>query len=346
MSAEAGLVSLFSREEWEAVVGNLCRQAETAFRRQTKAPPGERRDVLRYGLLADQVRAAARGLNPTSTIELSPSELAVLDGGGPHHAWMYGDDDAHPLAAVAAVAPLLGAEVVAFEERRPFLIGEPPAAEAAAEVPVADVWHADGGDEGSSPPAMRARDAQRVLWDAQLTRACAGEDVPIVPSGITNSVLTEGLRANVTGTDRRDVRVVYRDGSEARRFPLGGLIFREAAPEAWPALRFSLMSMRHPDMDTFVDGALLRNRPVSRQRPAAETDELVYAEAVRKLDALVIAAGGGVTLRVYQTGLQPAVVGFYRAVTLRLIEKPGTLCVIPCYWRGNERYEEGTAWLT
>jgi hypothetical protein len=281
-----------------------------------------------------------------SSIELSPSELGVLDEGAPHHAWMYGDEDAHPLASVAAIARAVSADLVAFEERRPFTVGETLLVDAAAEIPVAEVWHADGADEGSSPPGMRAREAQRVLWEAQLTRALAGEDVPLVPSGITNSVLTEGLRANVAGTQRRDVRVVYRDGSEARPFPLGGLVLREAVPEDWPVFRFSLMSMRHPDMDTFVDGALLRNRLVSRQRPAAETDEVVYTEAIRKLDALVVSGGGAVTLRVHQTGLQPAVVGFYRAVTLHLMEKPGTLCVIPCYWRGNERFEEGTAWLT
>ena len=46
----------------------------------------------------------------------------------------------------------------------------------------------------------------------------------------------------------------------------------------------------------------------------------------------------------YQTGLQPAIMGFYRAVTCHLIEHPKSIAVVPYYYQGEEDFAEGTTW--
>jgi hypothetical protein len=108
-------------------------------------------------------------------------------------------------------------------------------------------------------------------------------------------------------------------------------------------LSFSLLSIRHVALDALVDGAWLRNREVSRPRPAGDTDEFAYRQSVAQLDRLC--AAGPTTIVMYQTGLDTAIVGFYRAVTERLAAGGGTkLMVLPMYFRGDEPYEPGRPW--
>jgi hypothetical protein len=279
-------------------------------------------------------------------IRLSEQDVAVLDGWGPHHPWVAADHlDDHPLGRIPAVAEALSSGEIALEIRQPFAVGRTAwRIDAPVSDTVASVWHADGGDEGTTPPVMKARDAQAVLWNSQLDRVLAGEGVPLVPSGITNSVLTEGLSQRLCGNRPVKARVVYRDGSEARPFALRCLPLTTPGAEGL-VLRFALMSMRHPEMDTTVDGALLRNRVVSQSRPHAQTDEVVYTQAREKLASLVATAESRtVLLYVYQTGLQPLVMGFYRAVVDLLKAYPGRVTVFPQYWRGANEFDPGTPW--
>jgi hypothetical protein len=214
-----------------------------------------------------------------------------------------------------------------------------------------------GGEigRGPTPPEMTwsasVRDtatAARERFEFLLRTALDspnGERGAIRPSDISNTVLTEGLRAHVTGKrDRRrvDLRVVYRDGSEGPRFPMHALDMTAARPEGWRELRFTLMSVRHVDMDIVVDGAWLRNSKVSRPRPAGLTDEMVFTTSRKQLQSLDRSVP--TLLFMYQTGLEPAIVGFYRAVVHHLLEFPRSIAVVPCYYQGDRSFAEGTPW--
>ena len=134
---------------------------------------------------------------------------------------------------------------------------------------------------------------------------------------------------------------MYRDGSQAAPFPLGMIPMSEDVPGGLDELRVALMSMRHPEMDSVVDACVLRNRDISIARPAAETDEVATRRAAVQLAAII--SLGPRLLRVYQTGLEPANVGFYRALTQLLTGGGRGLVVVPMYF-ADGRFEAGRPW--
>jgi hypothetical protein len=349
MSREAATIYVFGGEEWEQHVGTLCQQAQLAARRQRKAPPGDRKERVRYDQLSAQVQERALTLTPARTIPLEGGLLEQLDAAGPHHAWCRADEvSEHPLVRVPEVVDALRDGGVAFEVRDPFFVGETPlpTREEAEPIPPAEPWRPGGADVDDLLVDVSAFRAQQALWDSQLQRIVAGEDIPLVPSGVINSILTEGLRtyADADAGPKRLARVVYRDGSEAQHpFPLAALPLTTTSDSQARLLRFALMSVRHPEMDPEVDGAWLRNRIVSQVRPAAETDEVVYDITRQRLREL--SDVGPVTLRIFQTGLEPAVVGFYRALCDHLLTGQGDVSVEPFYWRHHAKsFEPGTPW--
>src|SRR5690606_17292310 len=87
--------------------------------------------------------------------------------------------------------------------------------------------------------------------------------------------------------------------------------------------------------------AWLRNAQISQPRTQAQTDDLVYAISCEQLMALTQAGKRSVALRMYQTGLEPAIVGFYRAVTTHLLAHPGSVAVTPMYFQQRRREPEG-----
>ncbi len=349
MSIERVYVSILSATDWAAQTGLLCQQADLAFRRQLKAPPGDASEGIRYRQLCEQVRAEAQRLQPMRVIELLPAVAAELDASPPHHPWMTLDEtDEHPLGRLLEVRAELRDDVIAFEWRRPLAPGFAAAPIRVPVAPPSEPWRPTDA-QGEVPLDLAAAEAQRQLWHHQLSQAATGSATPLVPSGITNRILTEGLRAFVAGRLATAVhaRVVYRDGSEARTISLRAVEVSDSLAPAAAIMRMSLMSMRHPEMDALVDGAILRNRLISKVRPAAETDELAYTLSRERLGALStipVAKATGVTLYVYQTGLQPAVMGFYRALIDHLAEHPGPLAVVPCFWRGHAGWTEGRPW--
>jgi hypothetical protein len=142
--------------------------------------------------------------------------------------------------------------------------------------------------------------------------------------------------------------VVYADGSEAAPFPLCGLTpaGSETRKENGAiVIRASLVSMRHPEMDERVDFCWFRNRKVSAARPAAEMDAACADETAVLLAGLAIRE---VELHIYQTGLEPAVVGFYRGLVRHLRNRCSRNAalgfrVIPFYYRGGS-YCSGSVW--
>lgn len=143
-----------------------------------------------------------------------------------------------------------------------------------------------------------------------------------------------------------ELRIIYADGSEAEPFPLFCLQRSRESARGIEPLRAALMSMRHSEMDPLVDLYWFRNREVSRTRTLAETDQFCYETSVGQLEESL--ALGEVDLRMYHTGFEPAVLGFYRGVVRALLQQrqKGTgasLSVTPFYYRGDH-YQTGSVW--
>ena len=329
----------------------LIRQVVAARARARKAAPGDRTEVVRYESLCTRLeQVAAAELRDGAEVLPLPLAPVAADRDS-----VVTDEQGLPPGADGA-RPWLAAGDVAVELRDPFGSGPTlrPRTGLTATEP-APVWRAPAG-----AGAVEGRQAVELRFRQRLAAALdGGPGAAVEPGGISNSVLTEELHRSVgeAGT-RRDVPVRYRDGSLAAPFPLRSLRFDPAATRvARPCtLRLALLSIRHTEMDAAVDGAWLRNVDVSRPRPMGDTDRLVHATSVRQLAELT--AERPVALRLYQTGLDAAVVGFYRAVTELLLARPGAVTVVPMYFRRRpagagprgagdaprSSFEEGSPW--
>jgi hypothetical protein len=305
-----------------------------AMRRANKSIPGERTDIIRYEALSSQLERAAGHQAELDGAEVV--ELAPIDREG--HCY-YDDENMTDLPLEARIAAeWIAAGDAGVELREPLTavtagmagVGRRPAHyEVRSPAVVFRATEKDGSSaEGRRAIALRFRQQLQVA----LSTSADGRLGALTPSGVSNSVLTEGLREFVGRFgERRDVPVTYRDGSTGAPFPLQCLKLRTQLATGYPTYRFAMLSIRHTEMDVEIDGAWFRNASISRPRPAGETDQLAYEITQRQLAK--ICARGPVLLYLYQTGLDPAVVGFYRAVTEHLLRKPRTLAVAPMYFR-------------
>lgn len=306
-------------EDLAGAVRRLRQESEAALRRSAKLPPGDRSEIRRYDGLQTAIEYHA---------------LLSLWAGEPHCTGSEG-------ATAAETWASYGAEVV--ELRFPHAPGEtelPGFPGTGPPTPISP-WRSE-----SHVPRKAMAERFRQLMEAAISSDTA-EDAVVRPSGITNSVLTETLRQFVhrsAGDVSVTLPVRYRDGSTGPTFPFRAVSLGAVAPADWRRLRFTLLSIRHVEMDGIVDGAWLRNAKVSRPRAAGQTDQIVYETSLRQLRALT--ESEPVFIDMYQTGLDTAVVGFYRAVTRHLIKHPGSLAVLPHYYRGPGRFNEGTLWAT
>lgn len=320
-------------------VRELERRSVAALQRAAKAPVGDRTDVLRYERSQSEIEllaiVAANGGAPTVADD-TPSNAR-------HRSCVVAPDDVLDDVSPAKARELQGwlAEgAVVVECATPLALGETARPQGAGRIlPTAQVWE--------SPTKSRGKAAVRERFLSQLEASLSNpiRPAPISPSGVSNSVLTDGLRdfvARSGGAARVDVPVVYRDGSAAQPFPLRALDLIDSQTPLGTVLAFSLLSIRHVALDALVDGAWLRNTDVSRPRPAADTDELVYRESTAQLARLCNA--GPTTIVLYQTGLDTAIVGFYRAVAHRLLLQPNRLAVLPRYYQQDGDYVEGKSW--
>lgn len=305
----------------------LVSEVRSAANRARKSDPGDRLDIARYEALATRLEHAAlnRFDAPRILVSLPPGgPMALL--GTDAKSWPTDLSDEIRNAANRLVAEQLLPVIVV----NPHVRGNTePEAIGAADEP-AETWEADDGVFGS-----RAVEARFRAQINETLRPNAARRVPISPSGINNAVVTELLREFVVeepGASRVDAPVEYRDGSKSGHpFPLRSLPLLTTLPPASLELSFALLSIRHTEMDAVVHGAWLRNAEVSRPRPAAQTDDLVYDISLRQLEELC-RSERHVRLNMYQTGLETAVVGFYRALTIHLLRFPESVSVQPMYY--------------
>jgi hypothetical protein len=153
--------------------------------------------------------------------------------------------------------------------------------------------------------------------------------------------------ADASGDDTKSssLRMVYSDGSGTRPFPLFALN-RGSGKESGEvaSVRYGMLSQRHPEMDAVVDLYWFRNQEVQMRKGMAEKEELCYDQS-QQLFRELRQVYAQVRMYFYQTGLIPAIVGFYRALADELMESRDDpwIEVIPvCYVEG--KYQEGTPW--
>lgn len=350
MSAESAVLLGLAAD---AEVSQLVADIVGARRRAAKAEPGDRQDIARFEALATQLETIADERHTTRT----EVRWGTGDAGDAEDRFLIGgDEDAWgkdlSLSVLQAARALSAQGLVPVLRVYGLEVGPAQAPEVAAGVPdVAERFDA-GGKKGRAAVEARFRDQIRT----SLAVAAAKVAVPpISPSGIQNPVVTEILRTFVAhdpdSSGRVDVPVEYRDGSRsANAFPLRCLPFSEKVNGVFDLeLKFALLSIRHTEMDAAVDGAWLRNAEISRPRPAALTDDLVFDISCAQLTELTDSGRRRVRIEMYQTGLETAVVGFYRAVTHHLLRHPNTLAVEPMYFAGGSKptsapFKRGTPW--
>ena len=130
------------------------------------------------------------------------------------------------------------------------------------------------------------------------------------------------------------IRTAFDDGTESRPFPIGCLTPSPPPDPSLPVVRIGLNSGRHPEMDQFIDLYLFRNAETGDLRTIAEQEQYAFQKGKDFLQNPRWRGGG--IVQMYQTGLEPLIVGFYRAVvTVSLSRKKNGLPAIiiqPCSW--------------
>ena len=316
---------------WSGQLRELIGDIASAASRALKADPGDRIDVARYERLCTQLETQAWSL---------ASDMEVIDAAPGPGLMLAAQDIADPIGAPLQdrLPEPTSSTIRAWLAAGSIVVSLTVPSHAAAErqklpdippLEVADTWETPNGEEGTR--AVEARFRAQVK--AAIDPATCTSRTAINPSGISNRVLTQVLREYVAGSahTRTDASVAYRDGSAATHsFPLRCLKLTTQVPtDVDIELHVALLSIRHTDMDPVVDGAWLRNAEVSRPRPAALTDDFVYETSLKQFTALTCNGTRTALLHLYQTGLDTAIVGFYRAVTVHLLTHPGTLTIVP-----------------
>jgi len=129
----------------------------------------------------------------------------------------------------------------------------------------------------------------------------------------------------------RFIRFAFKDGSISENFPLYALM--DNAPKTkLPVLKVALISNRHFELDKVVDTCILRNSEISRREDATIADqEMLSFNIAVSFFQDILAKTSGAQVDLYHTGLEPAVLGTYRAFLSVIIDKKnrGKLVLVP-----------------
>ncbi len=173
-------------------------------------------------------------------------------------------------------------------------------------------------------------------------------------SNLRNDIIAKLLHEFVYGETGNldkptEIKVVYDDGSEARPFPLACLKQQSGRKmktvREQPPIKAGLISARHPEMDATVDMYWYRNQEISQARTGAETDEIAYRKSKEILEQS--RGEGAYYIHLYQTGFEPPLVAFYRALVEELLHRRKSgpqLEIVPFFFKGRGGYEQGKPW--
>jgi hypothetical protein len=167
----------------------------------------------------------------------------------------------------------------------------------------------------------------------------ARQGIPINFSRFKHRWIVDALRSlvfnpSISSKSINAVRAAFSDGTETRPFPFGCFTPSSPPEPSHPVVRVGLNSGRHPEMDRFVDLYLFRNVETNSLQTIAEQEQYAFQQGKDFLQNSRWRGGGIVEM--HQTGLEPLIVGFYRAVvTVSLKRKKEGLppvIIQPCSW--------------
>lgn len=191
---------------------------------------------------------------------------------------------------------------------------------------------ASEGEAGEPRPAGAKSRIRDALADARST----GRPVPLGRS--RHIEITKALRHFLHDGPPFTAHFVYSDGSLSGPITLAALTQRETSA-ATASLTIGLVSCRHFEIDRQIDFYLLRNAEFDRQEAGQYSDQeqLAYDRA-RALMADYV--GDALQISLHHTGLEPAAIGFYRAL-IDVLLTGQRVSVIPTFSPGAP---EGEAW--
>jgi len=177
---------------------------------------------------------------------------------------------------------------------------------------------------------------------------------PLVLGQIHTDVISEVLNEFVfvptsQETHPTQIDVVYPDGSKAHPFPLFCLHRLPYADQLHYAkkVRAALISDRFLENDPQIDFAWFRNREVAGTRISSQIDNFCFEATLQNLrDYHQL---GTDSIDIYLTGLEPALIGFYRGIVefmlnLERRKLPRSVAILPLYYQGKSVFRAGTVW--
>jgi len=192
---------------------------------------------------------------------------------------------------------------------------------------------------------------QRINALVEAMHRCLATAKPLNFSEAAHREITEALRivAYESGTSPAGslLKVQYGDGSVGVRLPLQCLTAAQAQPAASRrTLHVGTLSFRHLDYDDRIDLYLIRDRE-TRTLSNAEVEDLAHSRMKELVEDPVL-RGTDSHLMLYQTGLEPLVIGAYRAIIGELLVRRDkqlpSLIVQPVFFAEDESAARGTLW--
>lgn len=144
----------------------------------------------------------------------------------------------------------------------------------------------------------------------------------------------------------RNVQFAFSDGSISDLFPLYSMI--ELKPkEKLTVIKAALISNRHFELDNVVETCIIRNSEISRRQEATIADqERLSFEIAQRFFNEILEKTDGAHIELYHTGLEPAVLGTYRAFLTTILKKGnrGKLIIIPKVLKRHNEYLDLKQW--
>ncbi len=163
---------------------------------------------------------------------------------------------------------------------------------------------------------------------------------------IMKEIYVQKTRTIIHDIIPRNVQFAFSDGSISDLFPLYSMI--EVKPkDKLTVIRAALISNRHFELDNVVETCILRNSEISRRQEATIADqEKLSFEIAQKFFNEILKKTDGAHIELYHTGLEPSVIGTYRAFLSTILKKGnrGKLVITPKVFKGGDKYYDLKQW--
>lgn len=174
-----------------------------------------------------------------------------------------------------------------------------------------------------------------------------------VPVRVSHVPLTETLRTYAYGEiyGTHDLQFIYGDKQRSVGKPISRRVngtLRNPDWESWRLIRLGAVGIRHWELDKVVNMYLCSNRTVSNPRnSSAVVEEYAYNQFMLLILQTIPQAGvyDPLKIELYHTGLEPVIIGFYRAI-VDLLNAGHQFVVIPMLYPGHDGvYKQGEMWF-